>query len=167
MQTYSMTTDWIGELAETAKTHDRRHRERERRLELESRAITAGSQNFWNDLTATVERDLLRFQREFDNEPGRTLVLEPLAANSFWVVRPGFPGVKLHVQMHPSGRAIEFRYNAIADDTSSTLKCCGTLDMRVDRNGQLYLNQYGRDFLNFDEVSRMFLERVFMGIAFY
>jgi hypothetical protein len=35
--------------------------------------------------------------------------------------------------------------------------------MRVDSNDNLYLSQYGRDFRSLDEVSKLFLERVFTG----
>lgn len=167
MENYAMEVDWIGELAHTAKTFDRRHRERERRRAQEEQAIAAGGQRFWAALVATVERDLLRFQQEFADEPGRCLILEKGAPDSFRVIRAGIQSVRLHVQLKPSGREIEFRYNAIADDESATLSCSGTLHMRADRNGELYLNQYGRDFLNFDDLSRMFLERIFKGVVLH
>jgi hypothetical protein len=167
MKSYQISTDWIGELAETARVQEIQHRERERRRVQEAQAISDGGQRFWKELMDTVEQDLLRFQREFDDEPGRTLVLEKFDPNGFRVVRPGFPGVKLNVQLHASFRAVEFRYNAVADDESAVLKCSGILDMRVDRNGELYLNQYGRDFSSFSDVSRMLLERVLKGVAFH
>jgi hypothetical protein len=167
MENHAMEVDWIGELADTAKTFDRRHRERERRRTQEEHAIAAGGRKFWVSLIATVERDLVRFQQEFADEPGRSLVLEKSAPESFRVLRAGIPSVRLQVQLKPSGREIEFRYNAITDDESATLRCSGVLHMRADRNGEIYLNQYGRDFLNFDDVSRMFLERIFKGVVFH
>lgn len=165
MENQPMETDWIGELADTAKTFDRQHREHERRRAEEAQAIAASGEQFWFALVVTVERDLLRFRQEFADEPGRSLILEKIAPDSFRVIRAGLAAVKLSVQLKPSGRHIEFRYEA--DDESATLKSSGILDMRADRNGALYLNQYGRDFLNFDDVSRMLLERIFKGVAFH
>jgi len=164
MENCGMVVDWIGEIAETAKTHDQRHRERERRKVQEAEAIAAHAQDFWESIVTTVERDLLRFQEAFPFDPDRSLKLDMTGPQAFQVIRTGC-GVKLAVQAHASCRAIEFRYNPVAGDQSGTLKCSGILDMRADRNGDLYLSQYGRDFLSFDDISRMLLERIFRGVA--
>ena len=129
----------------------------------EAQAIAANSQRFWDGLIATVEADVLRFQQEFAHDPKRSLMLERIAPNGFRVLRPVFPGVSLDVHLKLSGEAIEFKYSTGAGGKHAASEWSGTLTIRVDPNGALYLNQYGRDFMNFEELSRMFLERVFKG----
>ena len=71
--------------------------------------------------------------------------------------------MSLDVQLKLSGEAIEFKYCTGAGGERAGSEWSGTLTIRVDTNGELYLNQYGRDFTNFEELSRVFLERVFKG----
>jgi len=102
--------DWIGELAEAAKTHDQLTLKREHDRVRETQVIAANSQRLWERLVATVEGDVLRFQHEFAHDPKRSLMLERIAPNGFRVFSPVFPGVSLHVQLKLSGEAIEFKY---------------------------------------------------------
>jgi len=158
-----VASDWISELAETAKQHDKQHLTREHRRAQEAQVIAVNSQRFWEGLLATVEHDVLRFQREFAQDTKRSLALEKIAPNGFRVFRPVFPGVSLNVQLQPPSEAIEFKYHTGAANGHAKSDWSGTLAIRVDTKGELYLNQYGRDFMTFDEISRMFLERVFKG----
>jgi len=156
-----MTRDWIGELAEAARAHDQLLLMREQSRAQETQTIAAKSQCFWDGLVATVEADVIRFQQEFADDPKRSLVLEKFAPHGFRVSRPFSPGASLDVQLKLCANAIEFRFCAGAGHSASGWS--GTLAMRVNAGGELYLNQYGRDFMSFAELSRMFLERVFKG----
>jgi hypothetical protein len=158
-----MTGDWIGELAETARTQDKQHLMREHRRAQESEVIGANCQRFWEALVAAVEEDILRFQQEFAHDPSRSLALDKAEPNSFRVFRPDGPGLSLDVWLCSAHRAIEFKYHTVAVNRNSASDWSGTLTIQVDTGGKLYLSQYGRNFLTFDEISRMFLERVFKG----
>jgi hypothetical protein len=160
-----MAGDWIGELAEAARAHDEQHLMREHRRAQEAEVVAAKCQCFWATLVATVEQDILRFQHEFAHDSNRSLALEKPEGKpyGFRVFRPAGSGLSLDVWLHPASRAIEFKYHTIAVDRHAASDWSGTLTIRVDTGGELYLSQYGRDFLNFDEISRMFLERVFKG----
>jgi hypothetical protein len=157
-----MAGDWISDLAEAAKTHDRMLLKREHSRAQVAQVIAANSQRFWDGLLATVEADVLRFQHEFAHDPNGSLILEKFPTG-FRVVRPSLPDVSLHVHLDVSGEAIEFQYRTDAGGKPAVSEWSGTLTFRVNTNGTLYLNQYGRDFMNFEELSRMFLERVFKG----
>jgi len=158
-----MAHDWISDLAEAAKSHDQMLLKREHSRAQEAKLIAVNSHGFWDGLMATIEADVLRFQHEFAQDPKRSLMLEKVVPNGFRVLRPVFPGVSLDVHLNPSGEAIEFQYRAVAGGKHAASEWSGTLTFQVDSNGALYLNQYGRDFMNFEELSRMFLERVFKG----
>jgi len=158
-----MAGHWISDLAEAAKTHDQMLLKREHSRAQEAQFIAANSQRFWDGLMAAVEADVLRFQQEFAHDPKGSLMLEKVAPNGFRVMRPSLPDVSLYVHLNVSGEAIEFQYRTGADGKPAASDWSGTLTFRVHTGGTLYLNQYGRDFRNFEELSRMFLERIFKG----
>jgi hypothetical protein len=158
-----MPSDWIGELAEAARTNDQLLLMREHSRAQEAQAIAAKSQCFWDGQVDTVEADVGRFQREFADDPKRSVTLERIGPGGFRVLRPSSPGVSLDVQLKLCARAIEFKFSAGAGGNQGASGWSGTLAMRVNTGGDVYLNQYGRDFMNFEELSRMFLERVFKG----
>ncbi len=153
--------DWISELAETARAHDKQHLMREHRRAHEAQIIADNSQRFWEALLATVEEDILRFKQEFAHDPQKSLALEKIEPHGFRVLRPILPGLSLHVWLQPSSGSIEFKYRTLGVDKHAASDWCGTLAIRVDTSGKLYVSQYGRNFLDFDEISKMFLERVF------
>ena len=160
-----MGDDWIGKLAKEARTHDEERLKQEQHRLREAQVTAAKSQRLWDALIATIERDMLRFRQEFAHDPRESLALERITPNSFRVCRPDFPSVSLDVQLKPSGGEIEFRYTTAAEE-HAVPEWSGTLVIRVDPSDNLYLNQYGRDFFNLDEVSKMFLERILKGVAF-
>ena len=165
-QNIDMPEDWIGKLAEEAKTHDEQQLKREQHRLHEGQVTAEKSQRLWDALLATVERDVRRFQQEFAHDPKRSLALERIPPSGFRVCRPEFPSVSLDVRLQPSGVGIEFKYDTTTGHEHATSEWSGTLVIRVDPNDNLYLSQYGRDFLSLDEVSKMFLERVLTGVAF-
>ncbi len=129
----------------------------------ETQVIAANCQCYWTNLVAALEQDILRFQQEFAHDPKRSLTLEKVEPHGFRVFRPAGPGLSLDVWLQPASRAIEFKYHTFGIDRHAACDWSGTLTIRVNTGGELYLSQYGRDFLTFDEISRMFLERVFKG----
>ena len=72
-----------------------------------------------------------------------------IAPHGFQVLRPDFPGVSLDVHLKLSGEAIEFQYRTGAGGKHAASEWSGTLTFRVNTDGALYLNQYGRDFVKF------------------
>ena len=159
-----MPGDWISELAETAKKHDKHHLSLENRRAKEARVIADNCQRFWDGLLAVVERDVARFQQEFAHDPKRSLTMEKTAPHCFRVFRTASSGVTLDVHLQTSdSAAIDFKYISAAGHQHAASEWSGSLAFRVGPNEELYLSQYGRDYPDLDEISRMFLERVFKG----
>jgi hypothetical protein len=158
-----MADDWIDKLAKEAhKQDDRNVLEENRRLH-EKQVITGNIQRLWEDLVLVVQRDVLRFQHDFPDDPKRLMEFNQTSQTAFRLSKARFASLSLDVELEAANAVIQFKYGRPTGDASSASVWSGTLVIRVDSNDKLYLNQYGRDFRDLDEVSKLFLEKVFTG----
>lgn len=156
-----MADDWIGELAGKVHKQDAQALKDERLRLHEARVISEKSRGFWEDLVVVVQRDLREFEKAFPHEPKRIMEFNQISPTCFRLSKADRPGFSCNVELHSESAEIEFNYGRISRDEPRTSTWSGRLVLRVDANDKLYLSQYGRDFLSLEEVSKLFLERVF------
>jgi hypothetical protein len=164
-----MADDWIDELADKVHKQDARAlKDKQLRLH-EAQVISEKGLGFWEDLVVVVQRDLRGFEKAFPHDSNRIMEFNQISPTCFRLSKADRPGFSCTVEIHPESAGIEFRYDRTSrekpptSDDAPTSGWSGTLVMRVDSNDNLYLSQYGRDFRSLDEVSKLFLERVFTG----
>jgi hypothetical protein len=158
-----MPDNWIDNFADKTHRQDAQELKDDQRRLHEARVTSEKSREFWEDVVAAVERDVRRFEKDFPHDPKRIMEFVRLSQTCFRLSRADHPYFSCTVEFHPESAAIDFKYvRASGDDTPAT-GWSGTIVMQVDSNDNLYLNQYGRDFRNIDDVSRMLLEPVFTG----
>jgi hypothetical protein len=164
-----MADDWIDKLADKVHEQDAQALKDEQLRLHEAQVISEKSRGFWEDLVAVVQGDLRRFEKDFPHDPKRIMEFNQISPTCFQLSKAGRPGFSCNVELHPESARIEFKYGRTSRDEpptgndAPTSGWSGTLVMRADSNDNLYLSQYGRDFRSLDEVSKLFLERVFTG----
>jgi hypothetical protein len=158
-----MADNWIDKLAKDAhKQDDRNVLEENRRLH-EEQVIAGNIQRLWEDLVFVVQRDVQRFQHDFPDDPKRFMEFNQTSQTAFRLSKARSASLSLDVELKAANAVIQFKYGRPNSGASSASLWSGTLVIRVDSSDKLYMNQYGRDFHDLNEVSRFFLEKVFTG----
>ena len=158
-----MANNWIDELAAATHKQDAQESLDETRRVHEAQVISGKLEQLWADLVHVVQRDVLRFQQDFPDDPKRSMEFKQVSQTAFRLSRADLSSCSLGVELKPANSAVEFEYDRKTGSETQESLWSGSLAARVDSDDNLYLNQYGRDFRNLDEVSKLFLERVFEG----
>ena len=156
-----MSDNWIDNLADKEHKQDAEQLQDEKLRLHEAQVISEKGRGLWEDLVLVVQRDVRRFEKDFPHDPKRIMEFNQVSPTCFRLSRHDHPSFSCNVEFHPKTAEIEFNFVQTSDDAAATSGWSGSLVIRVDADDNLYLNQYGRDFRNLDDVSKLFLEPVF------
>jgi hypothetical protein len=148
---------WIDKLAEETKQHDKQMlKEKEVRAH-QREVIEQKAHTLWDSLVSAIGGDVRRFQQDFANDRRRALQFDKSSNDAVCVHRSEYPAIELDVHLDMANAEIEFAEK----ENGENVRRSGAFFVEADAKDNLYLTQYGRNFVDMADVARVLLEPIF------